>query len=282
MTCFRFPGGKARKSVKEKIFARFPAIYDTYVELFLGGGSVFLDVSTDKTRIVNDINAGLISVYLALRDNPDEFIAACRNIAKHLPEESLPPPAYNKRLKDVFNQLVKSRDTTPALSYFFINRTVFAGRVNYAIPSRLYFSNPTGWNIVFTDALEKVAEKLKNTIICCGDYKYVNYPAKNLPLNKGEETFIYADPPYYCQTFTTPSSQLYEHCFSEQDHRDLMYFAANCNAKILISYDDCPEIRSLYKRFNIYEENWTYCGTSSAAGQPSKKKIGKELLITNY
>ena len=49
-----------------------------------------------------------------------------------------------------------------------------------------------------------------------------------------------------------------------------------------MSYDDDEKgfIRELYADLNIYNEEWTYCGSSSANGE--EKRVGKELLITNY
>ncbi len=77
---------------------------------------------------------------------------------------------HNKRLGEKFKELLEDRENDPALSYFFINRTVWAGRVNYSIPSRLYYSNPQGWNITKTPKLRQAGELMKDTKITCGDF----------------------------------------------------------------------------------------------------------------
>lgn len=272
---FRYPGGKTRKSVRDKIFARFPKQYDEYREPFCGGSGIYFNVPIDKKRWINDINPDLMSVYFALRDNPNEFISKCREIIPESPNEPKTSSKngkelYNARLKDVFDKRVEQRHDDPALSYYFINRTVWAGRVNYGRPSRLYYSNPSGWNIVKTNKLEQAAKLLANTEITVGDYK--------LSLEKdGKDVLIYCDPPYYVQTYTSGGSQLYEYCFTEQDHIDLYEAIKNCKHKVCVSYDNHDFIRDLYKDFNLFDETWTYCGTSN-----EKKQKGKELIITNY
>jgi len=270
---YRFPGGKVRAS---KIIARyFPKEYNEYREPCVGGGGLFFTIPPNKKRWINDINPDLMSVYTALRDNPVEFIASCKAI---LPEQEGEPltaarngkALYSARLKQVFDEMVKDRQKHPALSYFYINRVCYAGRVNYDIPSRLYFSNPSGWNIVKTNLLEEASKLLQNIKITVGSYE------KCLETD-GENVFIYIDPPYMKNTLLSRASQLYQHNFTEEDHKKLSEDVLKCKHKVLISYDNHPFIRELYKDLNIYEESWKYCGTSL-----KEKEVGQELIITNY
>ena len=160
------------------------------------------------------------------------------------------------------------------MTLFFINRTVFAGRVNYEMESRLYFSNPGGWNIVNTDKLEGVAGYVKNVKITDGDY------TEPLFTWSPWETLCYLDPPYYKNTELSARSQLYKHNFTKEDHIKLSKDVRKCNHKVIISYDDHEFIRKLYcidDGFKLYSENWTYSGSSL-----KKKEVGKELVITNY
>ena len=101
---------------------------------------------------------------------------------------------------------------------------------------------------------------------------------------KGDNVLIYIDPPYLVNTKLATSSQLYKHNFTIEDHKKLAKDIKVCKHKVIISYDDDEDgfIRSLYDGFNIYEEQWTYCGSSSGKNQSKKKKVGKELIITNF
>jgi len=280
---FRYPGGKSRKGVLSKIKDKMPCSYDEFREPFVGGGGLFFSLQIKGKKWINDMHPGLIAVYKALKERPDDFISKCKEIAPEQPGEPLVASRrggkelYNDRLKKVFDKFKLDEEMDQALRYFFLNRTIWMGRVNYNIPSRLYFSNPSGWNIINTDKLEKAAKHLKKVNITrhCGT---------SLLKCPGKDVFIYVDPPYLSDTKQPESSQLYEYTFKTEDHVRLSEEIRKCKHKVLISYDDDKDrfIRGLYKGFNIFEEEWTYSGTSSADGQDKTKKKGKELLITNY
>lgn len=269
---FRYPGGKSKRSVREKIFSRFPKEFSEYREPMVGGGGIFFHIPTNIRRWINDRDEHLVSVYLALRDRSDSFIKSCRDIE------------FDSNLKEKFLDFCCKNDADPALKYFFINRTVWAGRVNYEIKSRLYFSNPCGWKIVSTNKLEKSSNILKDTKITTGSYS-------SLLEEDGEDVLIYIDPPYYLNTKLDKNSRLYRHNFENEDHKELCEHIKNCKHKVVLSYDDNPAIRKLYKGFNFGKglgashsrsEKWVYCGTSSAKNQSKIKKIGKELIISNF
>lgn len=279
---FRYPGGKTKKSIREKILNKAPKEFAEYREPFVGGGGIFFSIDPKIKRWVNDKDENLISVYLALKNRPEDFINKCREILPPQSGEPLAParqggkPLYNARLKEHFDYLIHNNECDQALKYFFTNRTNWAGRVNYDIPSRMYFSNPNGWNIVETTLLEEASKILHNTTITCVDYS-------DLLECDGDNVWIYCDPPYYKNTNLPTRSQLYKYNFTLEDHKVFAEKIKQCRHKVCISYDDVDGvIKELFKDFNIYEESWTYCGTSSAEGCSKYKKTGKELIITNY
>lgn len=276
----RYPGGKNRKTVRNKILSKAP-FFKFYREPFCGSAAIFFNIDKSVDRWINDIDCHLINLYKALKEYPIPFIESCRQIEPEKEGEPLDSARvggkaiYNARLKAVFDSFANNNEMDQALRYFFINRTVWAGRVNYDIPSRMYFSNPSGWNIVKTKKLEEAASACKDAVITCESYK-------RLLEEKGEDVWIYVDPPYVVNTELDKNSQLYKHNFTEKDHIDLAENIKKCNHKVCISYDDNEMIRDLYQDFKIYEEEWKYCGTSSAENQSKTKKTGKELLICNY
>lgn len=279
----RFPGGKNKSSIKRIITSHFPSYFDEYREPFCGSAGIFWTIPKNIARWINDIDPDLMSLYQALQTRPKEFIDSCRSIepeqkneeAVH-PKSSTKGKRYNKRLKETFDYFANNESCDQALRYFFVNRTVWGGRVRYDLPSRMYFSNPSGWNIVKTDKLEKAAEALSLATITCGNY--INALSKPA-LNHNGQVLIYLDPPYYKDTELNLHSKLYRYGFSHQEHAQLMFDVLNCKHKVLMSYDDHPVIREFYSRkpFVISEAEWTYCGSSQ-----KKKTVGKELIIKNY
>lgn len=281
----RYPGGKSKISILGKIIARMPKKYDEFRSCFVGGGGLFFHLPAKGRRWINDIHPGLIAFYKALKYRPTRFIEECRKIEPAKEEEPLVAAKngkklYNKRLKEIFDKFKGDEEMDQALRYFFINRTVWMGRVNYKISSRMYFSNPQGWNIVNTNILKKAAKHLKSAVI-------TKFCATGLLKAPGKNIFCYCDPPYLSDTQQPRASQLYEYAFEREDHEKLAEAVKKSEHKVLLSYDDDESgfIRSLYlpeDGFYIYEDEWTYCGSSSAEGQSETKKVGKELLITNY
>jgi len=278
---YRYPGGKSK--VYHLIVARFPEKYKEFRSALVGGGGLFFNIPISKKRWINDINTNLMSVYFALRDRPNDFIKKCKEIETEKKGEPRRPSRkngrilYNARLGEVFDSFVKDDKIDPALRYFFLNRTGWAGRVNYKLPSRFYYSNPEGWGIINSNRLEDAAKIMKGVEITCLDCRV-------LLSRPGNDVLVYLDPPYVKNSYLSKTSQLYENNFKKKDHELLAEAVHECKHKIIMSYDDDKDglIRSLYSDFNIYNEEWKYSGTSSATGQSNKKKIGKELIITNY
>ncbi len=276
---FRYPGGKTRSGIQEWIKSHRPGGCREYREPFVGGGGVFFCMDGFERYWLNDLHQGLTEVYRALVERPDDFISKCKAIEPAREDDELTEPGprggkrLNKRLKAIFDEFAFGKTCNDeALRYFFINRTVFGGRVNYDIPSRLHFSNPEGWNIVKTNQLELAKEKLSGCKVTRGDYS-------SLFDEPGEGVWIYADPPYMVNTEMSRTSQLYQHGFTYEDHRKFAGVVSRCKHRVCISYDDDPsgEIRKLFEGWcHIKDGRWTYCGTTNGKGG---KETGHELLI---
>jgi len=90
---------------------------------------------------------------------------------------------------------------------------------------------------------------------------------------------LLSNPPY----LANKSSRLYGkkgNLHTEFDHERLARLTRECKHKWLISYDDCLEVRELYKDFaHIHEIELVY---SMNNVKQRRKKEGKELVITNY
>ena len=88
--------------------------------------------------------------------------------------------------------------------------------------------------------------------------------------------FIFLDPPYFT------ASRLYGrngslHSF---DHERLSDILKKSKHRFLITYDDCDEIRHLYKWAEITE--WSLQYGMNNCNAENQSKIGSELFIKNY
>ena len=89
------------------------------------------------------------------------------------------------------------------------------------------------------------------------------------------DVFAFIDPPYY----KADQKRAYSNSFEEEDHMDLLLILKTAEFKFLLTYDDCDEIRELYKDFDIKDEEWMY---HTANSNVTTRKLGKELFIKNF
>ena len=276
----RYPGGKSR--VVKRLLEFIPPHSD-YREIFAGGAALFFAKERVASSWLNDLHPGLHAFYSALRDSFESFAEACLN--------------QEGNLRDLFDYWAERRDLMEsdgddnllerAVQFFFINRTVWGGRVVFdpARKSRLYFSNPEGWSNIQTrlDRLRAISKKLSSVKVTCQDFQHCLS-------NCSGDTFIYADPPYMRDSICHATDKLYDKSFTLACHNRLASVLNNIPAKVMLSYDDCEEVRNLYdsSKWLFIELQWKYCGryavTNEArtAGEKEKKVDGKELLILNY
>jgi len=276
----RYPGGKTR--VAKQLLAYAPE-HEQYREIFAGGAALFFRKAKSKDSWINDRHPGLYAFYIALRDHFASFSAMCRK--------------QNGKLRDIFDCWVARRDLMDAkgdddlveraVQFYFINRTVWGGRVVYDPDrkSRLYFSNPEGWRNLDNklEQLKRISQKLQSVRITCLSFEQCMD-------DLSEDTFVYCDPPYIRDTYCHASDKLYDKSFNEQHHSLLAQSLGRTPAKIMVSYDDCPQARQLYdaSKWRFIELKWKYCGRyavtkeEKANGTKERKVEGRELLILNY
>lgn len=89
-----------------------------------------------------------------------------------------------------------------------------------------------------------------------------------------EDTLFYIDPPYYSAEHYYKNVE-----FGKDDHIRLREVLKTIKGKFLLSYNDCPEIKELYRAFNIEEIERQ---NNIIARYPNKDRNYKELIIKNY
>ena len=94
--------------------------------------------------------------------------------------------------------------------------------------------------------------------------------AQRIVRGDGPDSLIYCDPPYF------DAENLYAVDFPKEKHEELHWILSQCKGYIVVSYNDCPFIRSLYGDFYIL---------AFRRNNPLSQKAGAtygELIITNY
>lgn len=218
----------------------------TYVEPFLGGGAVFFELQPKKA-IVNDYNDELINVYLTVRDSAEELIVELEKHNKNNTEDYF----YEIRALDRSEEYCKMSNVEKAARIIYLNKTCYNGlyRVNLAGQFNSPYGKYKNPNIVNAAAIRAMSKYLnENKIqICNGDYREVLKKVR-----KG--SFVYLDPPYMPISSSSSFTGYTENGFSYEQQVALKEECDKLRKKgipFLQSNSDCPEIRELYKEYEI-------------------------------
>lgn len=201
-----------------------------YVEVFGGGASLLLNKPPSTVEVYNDIDGELVNLFMVVRDHPSEFVRAVA---------SLPygRELYEKWQKAIKRNALKGGKVERAARFYFLLRSSFFGHVEkgwrFAVKSaeahRLYTS---------LCEIEAIARRLQDVYV---DHLDFHRCLKNW---NRPDTFFFLDPPYF-------NSTAYRHGvrpFTLKDHMDLAAATRTLRAKWLLTYNDCPKVRELYRR----------------------------------
>lgn len=268
-TPFRYPGSKNK--IVSAIIGQMDGMKawadaNTFVDAFVGGGSVFIAVKNsnrmekpDLKFTVNDLDEWVYSFWYVIAKKllVDEL---CDIVKETVPTVEL------------FNDL---RNTEPegavqkAFYAIFFNRTTFSGIFN---------SGPIGgyeqkskWGVDCRYNSDEIVKRIKalhkgfkgNLSVRKQNFDKVLKGAFNRP-------FFYLDPPYYHK-----GDSLYRERMDDSDHALLADILNDMDDNWLLSYDDCEEIRDLYSWAKIVDFDVNYC----INGEKKDWKKKQELLI---
>jgi DNA adenine methylase len=123
----------------------FPEKYNTYIEPFLGSGSIFFFLEPKKA-ILSDINKDLINAYKIIKNTPDELYDILKEYHANHSKEFY----YNIRDSEF------SDDIHRAARFIYLNRTCWNGL--YRVNRKGKFNVPIGTktNVFFQRMILKV------------------------------------------------------------------------------------------------------------------------------
>lgn len=288
----KWAGGK--NSLIQQITKYYPfelknGFIERYIEPFVGGGAVLIDILQKyeiKEAYAFDINIDLINCYNVIKNNVEKLINELDKKEKNfiaLNDEERQNYFYDIRAEYNSYKLNDKLDVKRASEFIFLNRTCFNGlyRVNkdgkFNVPCGKY-KNPT---ICDSNNLRNLSELIKNVIFEYGDYrkseKYVN-----------NNTFVYFDPPYRPLSATSGFTSYTKEDFNDDNQKELANYFYKLdlkNAKLMLSNSNPKNVNkddnffeNIYKGFVINEVSAKRMINSNAKGRGEIS----ELLITNY
>lgn len=256
---FRWAGGKYYAIKKLRQFWENQE-HDEYREPFFGGGSVFFAKDKVKYNWINDLDKGLVNTLLRMQDSKDRY-----KLIEYFEDEQ---EATKEKYLEVKN-MEATNDLEKAYKYFYLNRTSYSGKMKN--PSWGYRPKrslpPHRWH----ERILPCGKKLEGVKITSLDFEEVILkPSKN-------KVLMFLDPPYY----NAKQESHYAHSFKKEDHIRLADACKKTSHNFFLTYDSCEEIKELYGWANIYDLEFYY-RLDNSKDNLDKRKIGKEVVITNY
>ena len=249
---FGWVGGKSQ--LTSTIIPLIPE-HQCYVEVFAGAAWLLFRKPQSKTEIINDINGDLVCLYRVVQNHLDEFVRYFR--------WALISREEFERLKSVPPETLT--DIQRSARFYFLVRNAFGAKICNPSYGVAVTGRPRLNLLRLEEELSEAHLRLSQVFIENRSYSQVIKQADR------ETTFFYLDPPYWdCEDVYGKG------LFSKADFTALRDQLAGVKGKWLVSINDVPEIRALFKGYHIKRVPTKY---SLAA--KSVKPIS-ELLIANY
>jgi DNA adenine methylase len=243
-------GGK--NAVANQIIAIFPE-HETYVEAFAGGAQVLFRKPPSKVEVLNDLDGEIVNLYRVCQLHYEELVRYLRFML------------VSRKWFDLLRTTDPATltDIQRAARTFYVQKNSYAGLVRN--PSmRRSVVHPPGFNPERIPALiEETHRRLARVQIECLPYDKV------LAAYDSPSTLAYLDPPYYAR-------KLYKFNLEPDDFRAMADLLGTLRGKFVLSLNDVPEVRAIFRQFKIRGIDLAYTAQKHAG------RRYREVLITNF
>ena len=242
-------GGK--RALAKQIIAIFPP-HTTYVEAFCGGGQVFFRKEPSKVEVINDLDKEVVNFFRVCQSHAEELIRTMRFTVASRTWFDLMMRIDPETLTDVQR----------AARYLYLTKNTYAGLIR----RRNYGTNVTQPSPFNPERLPEILEETRKRL--------ARVQIENLPYEQvlrrydRPTTLAYLDPPYY-------GRKLYRYNLEHDDFVRMAELLRNLKGRFVLSLNDVPEVRAIFKRFKMRDVDIHYTAQKIAG------RRFRELLITN-
>jgi DNA adenine methylase len=226
-----------------------------YAEAFIGmGGIFFRRTLRPKAEIINDRSRDVANLFRILQRHYQQFLDTLK---------------WQLSTRSEFERLVKIEpetltDLERAARFIYLQRTAFSGKVagrSFGVSP----SEPSQFNLTkLVPMLEAVHERLAGVTIENLDW------SEFIARYDRPATLFYLDPPYYgCE------NDYGKNMFGRSDFGRMAEHLAAIEGKFVLSLNDHPDIREIFKDFRLRPVKVNY-----SIGNADGKEFS-ELLISN-
>ncbi|NOT66348.1 MAG: DNA adenine methylase [Methylotenera sp.] len=245
-------GGKSK--LTSTIIPLIPK-HTCYVEVFAGAAWVLFRKDASKVEVINDINGDLITLYRVIQNHLEEFVRYFK--------WSLVSREEFARLQRIDESTLT--DIQRAARFYYLVKNAFGAKI---VSQSYGVSNSTKPRL----NLLRLEEDLSEAHLRLSQVNIENLPYHELIKRyDGKDVFFYIDPPYWnCE------NDYGKNLFTKADFEHLRDLLKDCQGKWLISINNVPQIKELFKGYEFKEVKTNYSISMN------KGKQVTELLIANY
>jgi len=261
----RYPGGKNKLAKFVALICKKNNIDGHYVEPYAGGASVALYLLVNgyvKEITINDFDRTIYAFWYSILSDTERF---CRKIKNtEITVENW------KKFKKIHKNKKAANLFDLGFATFFLNRTNHSGVLDGGVIGGKDQKGKYKINCRFNK--ESLIERIKFIASYRVNIHLYNLDALDLIKKIQREsvnrnTIFYFDPPYYLK-----GPSLYMNHYKNSDHKRVSEEIKRMrNARWIVSYDNVPEIKNLYK--DIKKKEYSLLHTANEI------RIGKEILF---
>jgi len=245
-----YVGGKNRLATK--IISMLPD-HTTYVEAFAGGAQVLFHKPPSNVEVMNDLDYDVVNFFRVCQWHFEELI-------RYLRFSMISRKLHELHLKTDPATLT---DIQRAGRFFYLQKNSFGGLI---LRQKFHYgvTQPSNYNLErIPQIIEAAHRRLQRVQIESLPYQEV------LKRYDRPTTCFYLDPPYW-------GPKLYKFNFGEDDFRQMAEYLQRLKGKFILSLNDRPEVREVFRGFEIEPVQIAY-----TAKADTTKRYG-EVLISNF
>jgi len=249
---FPWMGGKSRQA---RNLSQLLPQHSCYVEVFSGAANLLLTKEPAGTEVLNDINNELVTLFRIVRWHPRELIHQMQYFTHNRVDY------YDYKTETGLTDIQK------AARYLLRLKAAFGGlggtthgAFGYGTSGRAAFRRT-----VFRD-IRRCHRRLDGVYIENLDF------AECIKKYDRHYSIFFCDPPYL-------ETHSYKYKFSADDHKRLADCLKAIKGKFLLTINDHPDIRKLYKKFTMTKVDVSYSVSLDKSPEARKRS---ELIIANY
>jgi DNA adenine methylase len=263
-TPLRYPGGKAKLGrFLSELFKANRLVDGTYAEAYAGGAgaAMHLLIRGYAQRIaLNDINSGVVAFWRAVLNHNERF-------AKRIEKVRLTVSEWDRQ-KAIYS--AERRGFDLGFAFFYLNRTNRSGIMNAGViggreQTGNYLMDARFNRVELAERIRTIGRFRSAISITRGDaLDFVD----EMTASRVRKLLFYFDPPYFGK-----GRELYTDFYSSEDHSDISKRVRRLKQPWVMTYDDCPQIRALYRGCRVMESELSYSARDV--------RRGRELVVVS-